>query len=531
MREGRSFTKSKSPSPSSESDSQHVVNDASQNMPTSQLSHPAQKPPTKRRNRDRRNAAKASSSTKFAPQPPSRSSISETEKAEVDNYTHFDPALSSWTGTELRNTSSHLDSTMGPSLGHNRLATGFQKPPQVQRNGPEDTNNTSALTMEPHGHSSDNPIELLSSESDDSSEGGMVVNIKDAESITQPSGRLEIPETSRRSNSTLVQEQNAHSPMQVEKVPPPTSQPRIAPTTVRKPLRLVDLMPEQFDRQIRYAFFHLRREEVDPNRLAVCLECLQEGHIDESCPEKTCVHCQSDQHSSRECSAYKRCPSCRERGHSLDSCPSQLKNTTVPCDHCGSLGHVEDECMTIFFPARPPVLADSTLNLWISCCHCASQSHLVGDCPHLGSIHSTSTWSLKCLDLSQISNLTLESGALARGQDKVSGILRPVGLQIKGRASLHQAGVTKEDEMDQDEDEEPFIQRTETYGTPPKTKKMRVEMRETRRVDRVDSYVPSRAQPTAREARNAPTRLLHSTYRPRPPRVSGTGGDTWRPSR
>ena len=385
--------------------------------------------------------------------------------------------------------------------------------------------------VEPHGHSSDNPIHLSSSESDGSSEGGMEVNVTDAESITQPLGRLEIPETSRHADSTLVQEQKAHSPMQVEKAPPPTYQPRVASTTVHKALRLVDLSPEQFDRQIRYAFFHLPREQIDPNRLAVCLECLQEGHIDEVCPERTCVHCQSDQHPSRECLAYKRCPSCRERGHSFDSCPSQLKNTTVPCDYCGSLGHVEDECMTRFFPTQPPLLADSTLNLWISCCHCASQSHLVGDCPHLRSTHSTSAWSLKSHNLDQISNLTLESGALARGQDKVSGILRPAGLQIKGRASLHQPGVAKQDEMDEDEDEEPFIQRTETYGTPHKTKKMRVEVRDTRRVGGVDSYVPSRAQPAARESRNAPTRPLQSTYRPPPSRKSANGGDNWRAGR
>ena len=203
------------------------------------------------------------------------------------------------------------------------------------------------------------------------------------------------------------------------------------------PPRLGELSSADFEKQVKYTLFHLNREQIDLNRPAICISCLQEGHQNTSCPESNCMHCGAkDEHPSRMCPKNRRCLKCRERGHDVDTCISKLKNTTVPCDHCGSETHLEDSCPSCFFPS-PGRISASNLKLWISCCICASKTHLVGDCPARRPSSQAAAWSLRSLNPMQISNLSLESGTRKVERDAEVRGTRQDGLQIKGRAETY----------------------------------------------------------------------------------------------
>lgn len=229
-------------------------------------------------------------------------------------------------------------------------------------------------------------------------------------------------------------------------------------------VRLADLTPDELELQLKYALFDVKSEKVDLSWPAICLDCLQPGHSDKVCPEKQCVHCGAHgQHSSRLCPLVGRCSRCRERGHTVDSCNTDLKVTTVPCDLCGGLNHVEATCPARFFPVTSKVPAGS-LQLWISCCICASKSHLVGDCPDANTT-AGARWSLRLFAPGQVSNLSLEAGTKEREQEAANRGLRPEGMRIRGRAGLHSAGATRlEQPSDDDTDNQFFGPRVANRG-------------------------------------------------------------------
>jgi protein AIR1/2 len=203
------------------------------------------------------------------------------------------------------------------------------------------------------------------------------------------------------------------------------------------PRRLGDLSADEFERQVRYTLFHLKRDQIDINRPAICTKCLQQGHQETNCPESNCMHCGvKDEHPSRMCPKYRRCLKCRERGHDVDTCISKLRNSTVPCDYCGSETHLEDNCPSRFFPTQSQASATG-LKLWISCCICASKTHLVGDCPERRVSSQIAAWSLRSLDAMQINNLSLESGIRKIERDVEIRGVRHEGLTIKGRADAY----------------------------------------------------------------------------------------------
>lgn len=239
-----------------------------------------------------------------------------------------------------------------------------------------------------------------------------------------------LPDTDKSSKD------NAHELMQGDLELSLSSYPTTTPITgAGSPAqRLGDLSSDEFEKQIRYTLFHLKRDQIDLNRQAICTTCLQEGHQETRCPESICIHCGvNDEHPSRVCPKYRRCLKCRERGHGVDTCTSKLKNTTVPCDYCGSEEHLEDTCVYRFFPRQPQTSA-ADLKLWISCCICASKTHLVGDCPDRRPSRQAAAWSLKLLNPTQISNLSLESGTRKIERDAEIRGARQEGLKIKGRA-------------------------------------------------------------------------------------------------
>lgn len=332
-------------------------------------------------------------------------------------------------------------------FGNNRLATGFHKTRAIlaEQAAINPTGQIAPLSAtSSSGASAEDAIELSDDELS-SDGGGMLLNVGnvsspqpttrmaiDNESESEEEGELvspkaddhDMPNATRSQN--LLDETDAHA-----------SQPGALDGHAL--VRLADLSQPELELQIRYVFSYLKRDEIDPNCFAVCLECLQQGHMQETCPENICTHCGSvGEHPSRICPSVARCTRCRERGHSADDCATGITVTTVPCDLCSSLGHPEQSCPERFFPPPRPTQR-ARVTLWVYCCHCASKSHYVGDCPDLLPSFAPS-WSIKPMDPDQIINLSLGSNMKTLEMEAENRGLRPQGLSIKGKAGLHHAG-------------------------------------------------------------------------------------------
>lgn len=111
-------------------------------------------------------------------------------------------------------------------------------------------------------------------------------------------------------------------------------------------------------------------------------------------------------HESRFCPSWRRCQKCRERGHDSSQCTSALKGSAaeVPCDLCGSEGHIEMECDAMWKDPKRNQSSGPIL-ISISCCWCTSNRHLVGDCPSSRRPMKSSSWTLKSYDPSLITNI------------------------------------------------------------------------------------------------------------------------------
>ena len=58
----------------------------------------------------------------------------------------------------------------------------------------------------------------------------------------------------------------------------------------QKGQKLGDLGNQDLEDQIKYAYFHLRRDQLDLGKPAICLFCFEEGHMAGSCPSKQVCH-------------------------------------------------------------------------------------------------------------------------------------------------------------------------------------------------------------------------------------------------
>ncbi|KAL2406644.1 hypothetical protein ABEF93_007842 [Exophiala dermatitidis] len=410
-----------------------------------------------------------------SPQSPVHSeSVSPSDRAVMGNspshYTQepLSPVAEQFDSTE-RHGSEHAMSPEAQGLGNNRLATGFRKPRVALSTEPvsgSDAHDSAYDNAGDGDRSRRDTIEISSDEDESSDNGGMVINLDDdddEEDARIPDamvvdddeeGEVFSSEDEALESHSLVRDishsitsahQDAHQQLQaeLEQITDslPTTYPTPPPAENGEPgrRRLADLTPDELELQLKYALFDVSHDQVDLRRPAVCLSCLQEGHVEEKCPEKICVYCaEIGQHPSRLCPRVRRCSRCRERGHSSDACPSDMKITTVPCDLCGAYGHHEHTCPQRFFPFESGAKT-SSLNLWVSCCVCASNSHLVGDCPDADRA-ATVKWSLKSFAPAQITNLTTGDEAIQRARIAATRGLRPEGLQIRGRAGRHTAG-------------------------------------------------------------------------------------------
>ncbi|KAH0842183.1 hypothetical protein AYO21_00191 [Fonsecaea monophora] len=386
------------------------------------------------------------------------------------------PNLASPTDNVAAGTTTTTTSSLPTGFGNNRLATGFRAAPHPAASDasqPSTSDRDGTLNASiPLGDSMDDAIEI--SDEQDESDGGMVINVEptqyhrfsgdmmlddhdvgDAEMGEEEGGdedeeeegethsqadrdtesQASTRETTQPPSST---ERDAHDQLQgdLERFSSTVTHPKAVDGRVQACPNLADLSPDELELQLKYAFFHVSRDKVDLNQPAVCLSCLQTGHAERNCPEVTCIHCSAG-HSSRLCPLFQRCTNCRDRGHIADSCPTDLRVTTIPCDICGTSNHTEKSCPQRFLPYG---LADSgPTRLWVSCCVCASKNHLVGDCPRANKAMAA-RWSLRSFAPGQITNLSLASGMQQREKEVANRGLRPEGLKIRGRAALHSAG-------------------------------------------------------------------------------------------
>ena len=344
------------------------------------------------------------------------------------------------------------------SLGRNRLASGFNSSPTSART--PNLNKSRTLSYSSHdtgGGSKNDAIEISSDEEMENSEGGMIVNVHD-----------NVPDLTNGSVSEdegMIRSSDDDDILQIHEDLSRAASLNDSTDATSTNLRLLDLNPDDLEEQIRYGFYHLDRTQVDLNRLVVCLLCMGSGHLISECPETLCKHCEAGNHPSSLCPNNNRCRKCRERGHFSQDCLADLKVTTVPCDGCGKLSHVEQDCPDRHY-LQPRL--QGPVRLWISCSICASKSHLVGDCPLAPADASTARWSLKDLGAGQIVNLSLETGTQQLEQAAETRGIRPAGMQIRGRASLHHAGDTRATAGSDNEDDflRPAVRRTNQRPKP-----------------------------------------------------------------
>ncbi|KAJ9615368.1 hypothetical protein H2200_001443 [Cladophialophora chaetospira] len=378
-------------------------------------------------------------------------------------------------------------------FGNNRLRTGFRKmPPPVE--DPE----TSKSATSP-GASVQDAIEISDDDAEEGEvetsddDGGMLINIDgasrpslpEAMDIDDDEGESPQPTRGREPKSARDTPQSLSSTGREAHTQLQGDLERYASFAVNKsathtdvdssgPL-LRDLSRSDLELQIRYAFFDADPRTIDLKQPAVCLSCLQTGHAERNCPEVVCTHC-SDLHSSRLCPQLQRCPKCREKGHTFEACRSGLKVTTVPCDICGGLGHIEQTCLQRFFPSYKN-LTTEPLPLWICCSNCASRSHLVGDCPGANQT-AAARWSLKGIASDLIFNLSEGKGMERREEVAANRGLRPEGLKIRGRAGLHNAGVpTSTQYPDNGDEDEQFLRPKVRPRGPPRPGTISMEKR------------------------------------------------------
>ncbi|OJJ49256.1 hypothetical protein ASPZODRAFT_13981 [Penicilliopsis zonata CBS 506.65] len=196
------------------------------------------------------------------------------------------------------------------------------------------------------------------------------------------------------------------------------------------PVELSDLERDDLETVARLFFYDRNINEIDLRLPVACTECFQEGHLAQVCPSKECVHCGAwNHHQDIFCPQWRRCQRCRARGHDVEQCESLLKAPVgeIPCDMCGSAEHLEHDCDLMWklpqrtVTAAAAAAAPDTVLVSVSCSHCTSNRHLLGDCPSLPKPLLSSSWTLKGVDPTSITNL-----------NSVVGFGR--GMKIRGRA-------------------------------------------------------------------------------------------------
>ncbi|KAK5092834.1 hypothetical protein LTR70_005150 [Exophiala xenobiotica] len=228
------------------------------------------------------------------------------------------------------------------NLGNNRLRSGFHYARRIQRSA------SHPGTPSDSGDGSNSPapeVYDLDTEDDD---GGITLNVQgndnapivisDDEGSEREDGQInESSDLEEGQERDHVQTRSRGDNMQLDTSDEmPSEAVRdvdfvVDSTSAMPQVHLKDLNPDQLENQIRYAFWHLQRDQIDLSRLARCLHCQAEGHIDEKCPQKICLHCGAfAQHYAVLCPQVKRSKTSMAPRWSLKSLdPEQIVNLSI----------------------------------------------------------------------------------------------------------------------------------------------------------------------------------------------------------
>ncbi|EKG10317.1 Zinc finger CCHC-type protein [Macrophomina phaseolina MS6] len=199
-----------------------------------------------------------------------------------------------------------------------------------------------------------------------------------------PSTKPSTPTSESRVQGNSSGDEGEISEEEAEYTPPSPPPQNDNPIQISKdPTRTRMSQLSEEERQLQARYFGSARDS-DPVH---CVTCAQPGHMQESCPSRTCQHCKAvDQHFSQACPMVAKCTKCRERGHAKENCPSKLARTAADgffCDLCNQAGHVEEDCSRLwrtFDPDKIPNL-NKVARLTVSCYQCGSHLHWGDDCP------------------------------------------------------------------------------------------------------------------------------------------------------
>ncbi|KAJ4522669.1 hypothetical protein HRR78_000156 [Exophiala dermatitidis] len=237
---------------------------------------------------------------------------------------HLSPVAEQFDSTERYGSENGM-SPEAQGLGNNRLATGFRKPRVALSTEPvsgSDAHDSAYDNAGDGDRSRRDTIEISSDEDESSDNGGMVINLDDDDDDEEDAripdamvvdddeeGEVFSSEDEALESHSLVRDishsitsahQDAHQQLQaeLEQITDslPTTYPTPPPAENGQPgrRRLADLTPDELELQLKYALFDVSHDQVDLRRPAVCLSCLQEGHVEEKCPEKINSHLVGD---------------------------------------------------------------------------------------------------------------------------------------------------------------------------------------------------------------------------------------------
>ncbi|KAF2773787.1 hypothetical protein EJ03DRAFT_323169 [Teratosphaeria nubilosa] len=159
------------------------------------------------------------------------------------------------------------------------------------------------------------------------------------------------------------------------------------PLNGRDPPPLVHMHDISEEEQLlQYRYYRISQ----PDDLVRCLYCGELGHIEDDCPEHICRHCGVyGDHFSYNCPKYSKCSRCRQRGHATSTCRNRLAQPggkNDPCDVCGRVGHIEEECARLwcsFTIKDEKIVKVPESQITKACYNCGRSDHFGDDCPRL----------------------------------------------------------------------------------------------------------------------------------------------------
>jgi len=200
--------------------------------------------------------------------------------------------------------------------------------------------------------------------------------------------------------------------------------PRYRNGKLRRPdslTRICDITKDQ--KAYQYRYFKLS----NPYAPVCCPCCGKHGHMDDCCPDKTCMHC-GGPHFARCCPDHKKCHLCRKRGHNAKDCRGRVVvggGPGDPCDICGELGHVERECAQIGCTFKPSKEFKKipAHKMMANCYNCGASGflgrggHFGDDCPTLPAWKKQSFNKIKTWSAENARQYIIDDGNDAGGED------------------------------------------------------------------------------------------------------------------